>query len=68
MEEQKVLLKKNLIRWCKVNFGEVFQSWIHLKAIRAFVESVLRYGLPTNFQAMLLLVINISVKTQVYIS
>jgi len=32
----------------------VFTAWIHLKAIRVFVESVLRYGLPTNFQAMLL--------------
>lgn len=27
---------------------------MHLKAIRAFVESVLRYGLPPNFQVMLI--------------
>jgi len=55
MELEKDKLKKNLIRWCKANFSEAFTAWIHLKAIRVFVESVLRYGLPTNFQAMLLL-------------
>jgi len=55
MEVEKDRLKKNLIRWCKTNFSEAFSSWIHLKAIRIFVESVLRYSLPTNFQAMLLL-------------
>jgi V-type H+-transporting ATPase subunit C len=55
METEKDKLKRNLIRWCKTNFGETFSAWIHLKAIRIFVESVLRYGLPTNFQAMLLL-------------
>jgi V-type H+-transporting ATPase subunit C len=30
-------------------------AWIHVKALRVFVESVLRYGLPVNFQAMVLL-------------
>lgn len=32
-------------------FGEVFLCHLHLKAIRLFVESVLWYGLPVNFQA-----------------
>ncbi|WAR01761.1 VATC-like protein [Mya arenaria] len=44
-----------LVKWLKVNFGECFTAWIHTKALRVFVESVLRYGLPVNFQAMLLL-------------
>ncbi|KAK3594055.1 hypothetical protein CHS0354_040817 [Potamilus streckersoni] len=44
-----------LVKWLKVNFGECFTAWIHVKALRVFVESVLRYGLPVNFQAMLLL-------------
>uniref|UniRef100_A0A3B5MNP7 V-type proton ATPase subunit C n=1 Tax=Xiphophorus couchianus TaxID=32473 RepID=A0A3B5MNP7_9TELE len=44
-----------LVRWLKVNFSEAFIAWIHIKALRVFVESVLRYGLPVNFQAMLLL-------------
>ncbi|XP_076371281.1 V-type proton ATPase subunit Vha44 isoform X2 [Tachypleus tridentatus] len=43
-----------LVRWLKVNFSETFTAWIHVKALRVFVESVLRYGLPVNFQAMLL--------------
>jgi len=43
-----------LVRWLKVNFGEAFIAWIHVKALRVFVESVLRYGLPVNFQAMLM--------------
>lgn len=43
-----------LVRWLKVNFSEAFIAWIHVKALRVFVESVLRYGLPVNFQAMLL--------------
>jgi len=43
-----------LVRWLKVNFSESFTAWIHVKALRVFVESVLRYGLPVNFQAMLL--------------
>jgi len=50
-------LKKQLAtltRWCKTNFSEAFEAWIHLKALRIFVESVLRYGLPPNFQAVIL--------------
>lgn len=43
-----------LVRWLKVNFSECFICWIHVKAIRVFVESVLRYGLPVNFQAILI--------------
>ncbi|KAM4542791.1 V-type proton ATPase subunit C 1-B [Odontesthes bonariensis] len=42
------------VRWLKVNFSQVFIAWIHLKALRVFVESVLRYGLPVNYQALLL--------------
>lgn len=43
-----------LLRWLKVNFSEAFIAWIHIKALRVFVESVLRYGLPVNFQAVIL--------------
>jgi len=43
-----------LVRWLRVNFGELFIAWTHVKALRVFVESVLRYGLPVNFQAMIL--------------
>ncbi|MCP9266002.1 V-type proton ATPase subunit C [Dirofilaria immitis] len=40
-----------LVRWLKINFGEIFSAFVHVKALRVFVESVLRYGLPVNFQA-----------------
>lgn len=42
-------LHANIIRWCKAHFAETFVAWMHLKVIRAFVESVLRYGLPVDF-------------------
>uniref|UniRef100_A0A0B7AZY0 V-type proton ATPase subunit C n=1 Tax=Arion vulgaris TaxID=1028688 RepID=A0A0B7AZY0_9EUPU len=42
-----------LVKWLKINFGEAFVAWMHIKALRVFTESVLRYGLPVNFQAML---------------
>lgn len=43
-----------LVRWLKVNFSEAFCALVHVKALRVFVESVLRYGLPVNFQAILI--------------
>jgi len=43
-----------LVRWLKINFSECFTAWVHVKALRVFVESVLRYGLPVNFQAVLM--------------
>ncbi len=42
-------VKATVLRWCKAHFGEVFSGWVHLKVIRSFVESVLRYGLPVDF-------------------
>uniref|UniRef100_A0A672HT12 V-type proton ATPase subunit C n=1 Tax=Salarias fasciatus TaxID=181472 RepID=A0A672HT12_SALFA len=41
-------------RWLKVNLSEVFIAWIHVKVLRVFVESVLRYGLPVGYQVLLL--------------
>eukprot|EP00128_Syssomonas_multiformis_P010913 Colp12_sorted_trinity150504_noHs@15652 len=38
----------SLVRWCKTNFSEAFEAWVHVKALRVFVESVLRYGIPGN--------------------
>lgn len=43
-----------IVRWLKVNFSETFSNWLHVKALRTYVESVLRFGLPVNFQAMVL--------------
>ncbi|KAL3115425.1 hypothetical protein niasHT_020098 [Heterodera trifolii] len=43
-----------LVRWLKINFGEIFSAYVHVKALRVFVESVLRYGLPVNFMAAIM--------------
>jgi len=46
-------MKSALMRWCKTHFGDAFVAWMHIKVIRIFVESVLRYGLPVDFTAVL---------------
>eukprot|EP00574_Skeletonema_japonicum_P005873 CAMPEP_0201714072 /NCGR_PEP_ID=MMETSP0593-20130828/682_1 /ASSEMBLY_ACC=CAM_ASM_000672 /TAXON_ID=267983 /ORGANISM="Skeletonema japonicum, Strain CCMP2506" /LENGTH=423 /DNA_ID=CAMNT_0048203303 /DNA_START=100 /DNA_END=1371 /DNA_ORIENTATION=+ len=46
-------MRSGLTRWCKTHFGEAFVAWMHIKVIRVFVESVLRYGLPVDFTAVL---------------
>lgn len=46
-------MKSALMRWCKTHFGDAFVAWMHIKAIRVFVESVLRYGLPVDFTSVL---------------
>ncbi|GAM28923.1 hypothetical protein SAMD00019534_120990 [Acytostelium subglobosum LB1] len=46
--------KASFMRWCRLNFPESFMAWIHLKVLRIFVESVLRFGIPINFQAILM--------------
>lgn len=46
-------MKSGLNRWCKTHFGEAFVAWMHIKVIMVFVESVLRYGLPVDFTAVL---------------
>lgn len=47
LEIQVAERQAGLERWCRAHYGEVFSAWVHLKVIRAFVESVLRYGLTT---------------------
>jgi V-type H+-transporting ATPase subunit C len=48
LEIQVAERQAGLERWCRAHYGEVFSAWIHLKVIRAFVESVLRYGLTPS--------------------
>eukprot|EP00611_Tribonema_gayanum_P032136 TRINITY_DN946_c0_g1_i3.p1 TRINITY_DN946_c0_g1~~TRINITY_DN946_c0_g1_i3.p1 ORF type:complete len:444 (-),score=205.05 TRINITY_DN946_c0_g1_i3:383-1714(-) len=46
-------LHAGMLRWCKAHFGEAMIAWMHIKLIRGFVESVLRYGLPVDFSTLL---------------
>merc|ERR1712118_229064 len=43
-----------LRRVCHAAFSDSLVSWTHLKAMRVFVEAVLRFGVPPNFTAFLL--------------
>jgi len=43
-----------LLRLCKTNFGEALATWMHIKAIKVFVESILRYGLPPEFMSAII--------------
>ncbi|KAI9460255.1 hypothetical protein BJY52DRAFT_290218 [Lactarius psammicola] len=38
-----------LLRLSEINFSEALQVFVHLKVVRLYVESVLRYGLPANY-------------------
>ncbi|KAK0546113.1 Vacuolar ATP synthase subunit C [Tilletia horrida] len=38
-----------LLRLSRTNFSEAYQALTHLKVIRTFVESVLRFGLPAEY-------------------
>ena len=57
-EEQKELDKVSkeerklwgeALRLGRTNWGEAVMAWIHVLALRVFVETVLRYGLPADF-------------------
>ncbi|ODV88183.1 hypothetical protein CANARDRAFT_26334 [[Candida] arabinofermentans NRRL YB-2248] len=47
-------LKNDLTRLSKSAYSEIVSSWCHIKLLRAFVESVLRYGLPPDFYCFIL--------------
>ncbi|KAG6902816.1 hypothetical protein C0995_011303 [Termitomyces sp. Mi166 len=43
-----------LLRLSRTNFSESFKILVHLKVVRLFVESVLRYGLPANYLGLII--------------
>jgi V-type H+-transporting ATPase subunit C len=46
--------KANLSEWCRTSFGDAFSALLHVFAVRLFVESILRYGLPPAFASVLM--------------
>jgi len=46
--------QSELDRWCRTNVGEAFSAWVHIKALRVFVEAALRFSLPVNFESFIL--------------
>lgn len=52
LEEANVSEKElwtELLRLARTNFSEAYMVLTHLKVIRSFTESVLRYGLPAEY-------------------
>jgi len=48
-ERQEKMMKG----FCKAALSDVMIAWVHLKAMRVFVESVLRFGVPPNFASFI---------------
>ncbi len=63
VEKEYQSQQKSLLRWAKANFAEAFSAWIHIKAIRLFAESVLRFGPPARYESMLLVPVKKELKT-----
>lgn len=47
-------LWSELLRLARTNFSECYQVLVHIKLVRLFVESVLRYGLPADYYAVMI--------------
>jgi len=54
LADEKNKLLSAMIGWLESQYSQTFSAWIHVKAIRVFVEAVLRFGIPVNFQAHVL--------------
>ncbi|RPB08355.1 vacuolar ATP synthase subunit C [Morchella conica CCBAS932] len=42
------------LRLARTGYSDLFMAWTHVKALRVFVESVLRYGLPLDFVSVII--------------
>ncbi|KAK7204582.1 hypothetical protein BZA70DRAFT_289909 [Myxozyma melibiosi] len=51
--EQERRVWGEVVRLARATYSDAFMAWVHLKSIRVFVESVLRYGLPPDFISVL---------------
>lgn len=49
VDAEVTAMHASILRWCRAHYGEALVAWMHIKVVRAFVESVLRYGLPVDF-------------------
>jgi len=54
MEQELAERRESLVEWCQISYGEAFSLWMHVCMVRIFVESILRYGLPPEFQTVLM--------------
>ena len=47
-------LQSELLKLTRINFSEAYQILAHLKTVRLFVESALRYGLPAEYAGVII--------------
>lgn len=53
-EEDLKKTHKMLRASCQAHWSDVMIAWMHLKAMRVFVESVLRFGVPPRFASFII--------------
>jgi V-type H+-transporting ATPase subunit C len=49
VEREEKRLWGEALRLGRISWGEAVVCWVHVLALRVFVETVLRYGLPLEF-------------------
>ena len=49
VEKDVMKVKGEALRLGRTAWGEAVMAWVHVLALRVFVETVLRYGLPLQF-------------------
>ena len=46
--------QSELLKLTRINFSEAYQILAHLKTVRLFIESALRYGLPAEYAGVII--------------
>lgn len=54
LEDKKNRLRRELTQWCRVNYSDCFATWIHVKAVRVYTETVLRFGLHPKYISLII--------------
>lgn len=53
--EESVKRQRDLVHGLyQASWSDVFVAWMHIKAMRVFVESVLRFGMPPSFASFIM--------------
>merc|ERR1712023_196213 len=54
LEDETGRKREEILEGCYPFYDDAFSSWIHIKAIRSFVEGVLRYGVPPKNSSIII--------------
>lgn len=50
----ELTVQSDLLKLTRINFSEAYQILAHLKTVRLFIESALRYGLPAEYAGVII--------------